>query len=149
MTRINQQALREIIGEIRRSERTILFSTHIIEHAERLCDHVCILSRGRAVVQGEVARVKRGHGGRHVGITLDPWTPEAVAAVRAAPERRASTRTATRSSSRSPTARIRGAPPPSGPGGVGLIRFEVIEPSLHRVFIERVGTKPIEEGALV
>ena len=106
---INQQALREIVGEIRRSERTILFSTHIIEHAERLCDHVCILSHGRAVVEGEVGRVKREHGGRHVGLTLDPWTPEAVAAVRAAPEAkwRGSTRTAMRSSSRSPTARTR------------------------------------------
>jgi ABC-2 type transport system ATP-binding protein len=147
---INQQALREIVGEIRRSERTILFSTHIIEHAERLCDHVCILSRGRAVVEGELARVKREHGGRHVGLTLDPWTPEAVAAVRAAPE----------------AARIRedghaieltlaeGADPRAllsrlVHAGVGLVRFEVVEPSLQQVFIDRVGTRPLEEGALV
>jgi ABC-2 type transport system ATP-binding protein len=147
---INQQALREIVGEIRRSERTILFSTHIIEHAERLCDHVCILSRGRAVVEGELARVKREHGGRHVGLTLDPWTPEAVAAVRAAPE----------------SARIRedghaieltlaeGADPRAllsrlVHAGVGLVRFEVVEPSLQQVFIDRVGTRELEEGALV
>jgi ABC-2 type transport system ATP-binding protein len=147
---INQQALREIVGEIRRSERTILFSTHIIEHAERLCDHVCILSRGRAVVEGELARVKREHGGRHVGLTLDPWTPDAVAAVRAAPE----------------SARIRedghaieltlaeGADPRAllsrlVHAGVGLVRFEVVEPSLQQVFIDRVGTRELEEGALV
>ncbi|HEY7471090.1 MAG TPA: ATP-binding cassette domain-containing protein [Gemmatimonadota bacterium] len=146
---INQQALREIVGEIRHSERTILFSTHIIEHAERLCDHVCILSRGRAVVQGELARVKREHGGRHVGLTLDPWTPAAVAAVRSAPE----------------AARIHedghaieltladGADPRAllarlVQGGVGLVRFEVMQPSLHQVFIDRVGTTPLEEGAL-
>jgi ABC-2 type transport system ATP-binding protein len=147
---INQQALREIVGEIHRSGRTILFSTHIIEHAERLCDHVCILSRGRAVVEGELARVKREHGGRHVGLTLDPWTPEAVAAVRAAPE----------------AARIRedghaieltlaeGTDPRAllsrlVRAGVGLIRFEVVEPSLQQVFIDRVGIQPLEEGSLV
>ena len=147
---INQQALREIVGEIRRSERTILFSTHIIEHAERLCDHVCILSRGRAVVEGPLARVKREHGGRHVGLTLDPWTPAAVAAVRAAPE----------------SARIRedghaieltlaeGADPRAllsrlVHAGVGLVRFEVVEPSLQQVFIDRIGTRELEEGALV
>jgi len=147
---INQQALREIVGEIRRSERTILFSTHIIEHAERLCDHVCILSRGRAVVEGELARVKREHGGRHVGLTLDPWTPQAVAAVRAAPE----------------SGRIRedghaieltlaeGADPRAllsrlVHAGVGLVRFEVVEPSLQQVFIDRVGTRELDEGALV
>ena len=33
--------------------------------------------------------------------------------------------------------------------GVGMIRFEVMEPSLQQVFIDRVGSKPIEEGALV
>ncbi|CAN5860168.1 ATP-binding cassette domain-containing protein [soil metagenome] len=147
---INQQALREIVGEIRRSERTILFSTHIIEHAERLCDHVCILSRGRAVVEGELARVKREHGGRHVGLTLDPWTPEAVAAVRAAPEaarihedgHAIELTLADGADPRALLARLVQA-------GVGLTRYEVVEPSLQQVFIERVGTRPIEEGALV
>jgi ABC-2 type transport system ATP-binding protein len=147
---INQQALREIVGEIRRAERTILFSTHIIEHAERLCDHVCILSRGRAVVEGELARVKREHGGRHVGLTLDPWTPEAVAAVRAAPE-------AARIHQDGHALEItlaEGADPRAlltrlVQAGVGLTRYEVVEPSLQQVFIERVGTRPLEEGALV
>jgi ABC-2 type transport system ATP-binding protein len=145
---INQQALREIVGELRRAERTILFSTHIIEHAERLCDHVTILSQGRAVVAGEVGRVKREHGGRHVGLTLDPWTPDAVAAVRAAPEA-ASVREdghaleLTLSDGADPRAllaRLVGA-------GVGLLRFEVVEPSLQQVFIDRVGSIPSEEGA--
>ncbi|HEU4463683.1 MAG TPA: ATP-binding cassette domain-containing protein [Gemmatimonadota bacterium] len=147
---INQQALREIVGEIRRSERTILFSTHIIEHAERLCDHVCILSHGRAVVEGEVGRVKREHGGRHVGLTLDPWTPDSVAAVRAAPEvarvhqdgHAIELSLADGADPRALLARL-------VQGGVGLVRFEVVEPSLHQVFIERVGSRPIEEGTLV
>jgi ABC-2 type transport system ATP-binding protein len=147
---INQQALREIIGEIRRSERTILFSTHIIEHAERLCDHVCILSHGRSVVEGELARVKREHGGRHVGLTLDPWTPEAVAAVRAAPEagrvhedgHAIELTLADGADPRTLLSRLVQA-------GVGLVRFEVVEASLQQVFIERVGAEPLKEGALV
>jgi ABC-2 type transport system ATP-binding protein len=147
---INQQALREILGEIRQAERTILFSTHIIEHAERLCDHVCILSRGRSVVDGELAQVKREHGGRHVGLTLDPWTLEAVAAVRAAPEagrvhedgHAIELTLADGADPRALLSRLVHA-------GVGLTRFEVVEPSLQQVFIERVGTKPLEEGALV
>ena len=146
---INQQVLRDIVAELRRDERTILFSTHIIEHAERLCDHVTILSGGRAVVSGELARVKREHGGRHVGITLDPWTPEAVAAVRAAPEvarvledgHALELALAEGADPRALLARLVG-------GGVGMIRFEVMEPSLQQVFIDRVGSKPIEEGAL-
>jgi ABC-2 type transport system ATP-binding protein len=147
---INQQTLRDIVSEIRGSERTILFSTHIIEHAERLCDHVCILSQGRAVVEGEVGRVKREHGGRHVGLTLDPWTPEAVAAVRRAPEvanvrqdgHAIELSLAEDADPRALLARL-------VRDGIGLTRFEVVEPSLHQVFIERVGTRAIEEGALV
>src|SRR5690606_30039547 len=44
---INQQVLREIVVELKRANRTIIFSTHIIEHAERICDHVCIIAQGR------------------------------------------------------------------------------------------------------
>jgi len=147
---LNQQALREIVAEIRRAERTILFSTHIIEHAERLCDHVCILSRGRAVVDGELGAVKRNHGGRHVGLTLDPWTPAAVAAVRAAPE----TDRLHEDGNRIELVLAEGADPRAllarlVEAGVGLLRFEVVEPSLQQVFIERVGSGPIEEGTLV
>jgi hypothetical protein len=32
---------------------------------------------------------------------------------------------------------------------VGLVRFEVVEPSLQQVFIDRVGIQPLEEGSLV
>ncbi|HUF89736.1 MAG TPA: ATP-binding cassette domain-containing protein [Gemmatimonadota bacterium] len=147
---LNQQALREIVAEIRSAERTILFSTHIIEHAERLCDHVCILSRGRAVVDGELGAVRRNHGGRHVGLTLDPWTPEAVTTVRTAPE----TARLHEDGNRLELVLADGADPRAllvrlVEAGVGLLRFEVVEPSLQQVFIERVGSKPIEEGTLV
>jgi ABC-2 type transport system ATP-binding protein len=110
---------------------------------------VTILSQGRAVVAGEVGRVKREHGGRHVGLTLDPWTPDAVAAVRAAPEaarvhedgHALELTLSDGADPRALLARLVGA-------GVGLVRFEVVEPSLQQVFIDRVGTMPIEEGAL-
>jgi ABC-2 type transport system ATP-binding protein len=60
---INQEVLRSIVGELQRMGRTILLSTHMIEHAEWLCDHVCILARGRAAVDGPIERIKQEHSG--------------------------------------------------------------------------------------
>jgi len=147
---INQQALRAIVADLRGAGHTILFSTHIIEHAERLCDHVCILSAGRAVAQGSLAEVKRGHGGRHVALTLDPWSEPGVATVRGAPE----TGRVWADGAMLEVALADGASPQSllrrlVAAGIGLSRFEVVEPSLQQVFIERAGSASLEEGTLV
>ena len=146
---INQRVLREIIGELKRAGRTILFSTHIIEHAERMCDHVCIIARGRKLVDGPVARVKAEHGERYVSVaTADGG--DARAAIEASPA------VATVRDPSGPGESNRGVyqvvlRPGSGPDAllqdlvqrrVSLRKFELVEPTLEQVFIERVGEAP-------
>lgn len=145
---INQQALRDIVADLRREGRTILFSTHIIEHAERLCDHVCILARGRAVAMGPVNEVKRQHGERYVALVLETRSEAAEAAIREAPGVDGATHDGA-------TFEIRlaeGADPKAllrhlVDRGVDLRRFEVMDPSLHQVFLERAGAIPEEMEA--
>jgi len=60
---INQGLFKELLADYRDEGRTILFSTHVMEQAEKLCDHICLISRGRAVLQGELAGIKREQGG--------------------------------------------------------------------------------------
>ncbi len=60
---INQGLFKELIAELRRAGKTILFSTHILEQAEKLCDSICLISKGRVVLAGELARIKRERGG--------------------------------------------------------------------------------------
>ena len=60
---INQTLFKELIVELRRRGRTILFSTHVMEHAEKLCDRIALLARGRVVLSGELAAIKRERGG--------------------------------------------------------------------------------------
>ena len=152
---INQRVLREIIGILKKEGKTILFSTHIIEHAERICDHVCIIARGRMLVDGTVRQVKTDHGERFVSIaTTDGSDAGAVLAGSAA------------------VAAVRD---PSGPGeagrglhsatlrpgadpndllkelvarGVSLRKFELVEPTLEQVFIDRVGEAPVRDDRL-
>src|SRR5918994_762150 len=68
---INAQAMKDTVVELKREGRTVIFSTHLMDSAERLCDAVCIIARGEKVLDGAVGEVKRAHGGRHVALGLD------------------------------------------------------------------------------
>lgn len=63
---VNQELLREIIDELRDSERVILYSTHQMELAEQLCNRIALINRGRVVLSGSVDEVRAGHGGNNV-----------------------------------------------------------------------------------
>ncbi|MEM1150025.1 MAG: ATP-binding cassette domain-containing protein [Pseudomonadota bacterium] len=49
---VNQQALEDIIREEHARGATILFSTHVMEHAERLCDSIVMMAKGQKVFDG-------------------------------------------------------------------------------------------------
>jgi len=150
MDPINQRVLREIIGELKRAGRTILFSTHIIEQAERICDHVCIIARGEKVADGPIAEVKRRHGAEYVGITLANWSAQVVESLRRLPQ------VAQLNENGSDLEiRLRDREDPQSllqvlvRDGVALKRFEIREPSLEQVFIERVGAREQDEQELI
>jgi ABC-2 type transport system ATP-binding protein len=50
----NQQALEDLIREIAAGGATVIFSTHVMQHAERLCDQVLLMAGGRKVFEGTV-----------------------------------------------------------------------------------------------
>ena len=62
---INAQALKDAVVELKSRGKTVIFSTHLMDNAERLCDSVCIIARGEKVLDGGVAEVKAAHGGAH------------------------------------------------------------------------------------
>jgi ABC-2 type transport system ATP-binding protein len=55
---VNQQALEGMIREIAARGATVLFSTHVMQHAERLCDKVVLMARGRKVFDGDVSTAR-------------------------------------------------------------------------------------------
>jgi ABC-2 type transport system ATP-binding protein len=137
---INQQVLKDIIVDLKRAGKTIIFSTHIIEHAERICDHVCIIAKGAKVADGPVAKVKADHGGAYVAISFDDWSSNAVSLVQRS-------RVVGRVRENGTTLEV-GMKESADPqqllqelvaAGVRLKRFECTEPSLEQVFLERVG----------
>jgi ABC-2 type transport system ATP-binding protein len=140
---INQRVLREIVTELKQQGRTIIFSTHIIEHAERICDHVCIIARGVKVADGSLASVKQEHGAEYVAVTLEQWSPDTVANVRRMPQV-----AQLREHGKELEVEMRAGSDPYDllqdlvRNGVRLRRFAVTEPSLEQIFIERVAAVP-------
>jgi ABC-2 type transport system ATP-binding protein len=55
---INQARLEELIRREARAGATIIFSTHVIAHAERLCERVAIIASGKVVFDGSVAEAR-------------------------------------------------------------------------------------------
>lgn len=51
---INQEKLEQLIRDQAAAGVTVIFSTHVIAHAERLCERIAIIAEGRSVFEGEV-----------------------------------------------------------------------------------------------
>jgi len=60
---INQELFRELLQEYRSQGKSVVLSTHGMELAERMCDHICLISKGRVVLTGELGAIKRQMGG--------------------------------------------------------------------------------------
>jgi ABC-2 type transport system ATP-binding protein len=56
---VNQQVMEDIIRDMAQRGRTVLFSTHVMQHAERLCERIVFLAKGRKVFDGTVAQSKQ------------------------------------------------------------------------------------------
>lgn len=68
---VNQELLREILEELRADGRTILYSTHQMELAERLCTRIALINRGEVVLAGTVDAVREAHGGTTVRLEFE------------------------------------------------------------------------------
>jgi ABC-2 type transport system ATP-binding protein len=68
---VNTQRMKDVVVELAQRGATVLFSTHIMEQAEKLCDSVCIISQGQKVLDGRVTEIRRQRGGRTVTLSVD------------------------------------------------------------------------------
>ena len=145
---INAQALKDTVVELKRRGKTVIFSTHLMDNAERLCDSVCIVAGGRKVLDGTVAAVKAENAGRTVALAVEGGADASVMAVlsdRTLVERvddnnrYFEVELAAGADSQVLLRRVLDA-------GARISRFERVQPSLHQIFLQRVGATGVEEG---
>jgi ABC-2 type transport system ATP-binding protein len=134
---INASALKDVLVELRKEGRSILFSTHRMDQVEKLCDAICLVDHGRAVLEGGLREIKAGYGRRFVEIeyegggaflsnrslieTVDNYGNYVEVRLRAGADAQELLREALVDSR--------------------IMRFEVMEPSLEQIFIDRVGPR--------
>ncbi|MHB1051020.1 MAG: ABC transporter ATP-binding protein [Bacteroidota bacterium] len=59
---VNQIVMKDILKELKQRNKAVIFSTHQMETAEKLCDEICLINRGRVVLEGTVKQVKQQFG---------------------------------------------------------------------------------------
>jgi len=136
---INQARLEELIRREAKAGATIIFSTHVIAHAERLCERIAIIAKGRVAFEGEVDTARA---------TLRP-----IVRLRTRNDEGA-WRSAIPGSARREGAEWVFELPESGPepllkalidGGAGIETLAIERPGLHDAFVAIAGESAAQE----
>ena len=131
---VNTMQLKDVLVGLRTAGKSILFSTHRMDQVEKLCDSICLINRGKAVLQGSLSDVKNGNGRRFVQIdyegdgaclagnplidSLNDYGNHAEIRLKPGADSQELLQAAMRT--------------------VRVIRFQVMDPSLEQIFIERI-----------
>jgi ABC-2 type transport system ATP-binding protein len=130
-----QDQLLAVMVELKEKGSTVLFSTHIMEHAEKICERILLMNKGKEVFYGSMADLKRKYGRNAVMLEFDGDGSfvkelEFVASINAYP--------------RWIEVELKEGADPDDlfqalAGRLHVRRFETIAPSLHKIFVKLVG----------
>jgi len=133
---VNAVLIERMLIELKEQGRAILFSTHRMDQVEKLCDSICLINNGQAVLSGKVREIKSRYERNRVIVEF-----EGSAAFLNSPE-------IAEAQNFSGHAEIKLKP--SGDAQkllheaaavATIFRFELVEPSLEEIFIQTVGGK--------
>ncbi len=68
---INTKLIKEIILELKANGTTIIFSTHQMESAEKLCNKIMLINKGKKILSGKIGEVKESFGKRNIHLEYD------------------------------------------------------------------------------
>jgi ABC-2 type transport system ATP-binding protein len=127
-----------VLLDLRREGTTLVLSSHQMETVERLCDRVALIHKGRKILDGSVAEVKRDHGRNALALAYEgdaSFLPRLPGV------------TVISDSGRYAELRLEdGADPQAvlreAAARLRVSRFLTLEPSLHDIFVARVGEDP-------
>ncbi|MHC4568723.1 MAG: ABC transporter ATP-binding protein, partial [Planctomycetota bacterium] len=68
---LNTDLLKSVILEMRKQGKTVIFSTHVMHEAEKLCDFILLINKGRAILDDKLANVRAQKSSHAVCVELD------------------------------------------------------------------------------
>jgi ABC-2 type transport system ATP-binding protein len=141
---INQDVLEEIVRDFHAKGTTILFSTHLMDQAERLCERVCLISNARKVLDADLSVLKAAERRGVVAVEFegpDTWlqgpeidhVEEVDGALHLMLRDGADHQAILR---RGVQARAR------------ILRFDLVEPRLHEIFVRHAGDGAVGDAGM-
>jgi ABC-2 type transport system ATP-binding protein len=132
---VNLELLKDIVLDLKAAGKTIIFSTHQMEVAEKICDDICLINRSRKVLDGSLREIKQSFGRNSVALRIEGSNgilndPSLVSKI----ERHSDEIEALLA----PGANAQDLLKKLIASGVMVSKFEMIEPSLNDIFIEKV-----------
>lgn len=137
---VSSDQLRDSILDLGKQGKTILFSTHIMEHAEKICNSIFLINKGREVISGRVEDVKDTHGKKSVIVEFDgnsEFVKDLAMVKKVITYPRYLEIELTDDGD--PDVLLKKLV-----DNVSVRKFEITTPSLHKIFVDRVGKKPEE-----
>lgn len=143
---VNQSVLEELIHQLSDNGQTVVFSTHVMQHAERLCDHILLITRGQKIFDGTLAEARACIPRRVLLETADSvdsvGSLSGVTSITAVDGETESTQWQVEiAESLNPQEILKHC----FNAQISLSRFEFVEPSLHDVFVHLVGDEAADK----
>ncbi len=68
---INTNILKEIILEKKQEGRVIIISTHLMDYAEKMCDHIAMIDHGKIILDGGMSEIKSRYAKRNISLNYE------------------------------------------------------------------------------
>ena len=137
---LNIELIKSVLLDLKRDGKTILFSTHVMEQAEKLCDYICMISKGHKVIDGRLTDVKAKFGKNSIQMNIEGdggfinnlEGVKNVIEFNNYIELSLEANADTNKILKEVTSRVK------------VLRFEIVEPSLYDIFIDMAKVDPSE-----
>ncbi|MCB9515264.1 MAG: ATP-binding cassette domain-containing protein [Candidatus Latescibacteria bacterium] len=132
---INAEALKDIMLELKRAGRTVIFSTHMMDQAEKLCDEIALINKGQLVLSGALSALRASFGRSNLRVRFvgDAGVLRGDARVVSFQETEPGLAELRLADGHAPGEVLR-----EWSARLDIDHFEVIVPSLHNIFIQTV-----------
>lgn len=132
---INQVVLREILDEYKKSKKILIISTHQMEQAEKMCDHICLINQAKVILDGTISAIKKRYRENAFFIESDQTMPilHDLKDVNIIEEKNNAYKFSIANKNLSIGELLSKLK-----GKVKIKKFEIVEPSLHDIFIKLI-----------
>ncbi len=133
---VNAVLLERTLLELKDEGKAIVFSTHRMDQVEKLCDSICLIDKGRAVLAGKVRDIKASYERNRVIIEYQ-GSSEFLSSTEVAEAKNFSGHAEIRLKEHGNAQKLL----QEAAAVATIYRFELVEPSLEEIFIKTVGGK--------